>query len=82
MSVSQQEYVAFKAELAASDAAVATSLAKMESFAIQSASETQETKKVIGELQQSYNTIAVQSASAVDLKANRLNEGRGGRAQT
>ena len=69
MAVSQQEYAAFKAELATSAAAVATSIAKMESFAIQSASETQEAKKVIVELQQSYTTIAAQSASAVDLKA-------------
>ena len=69
MAVSQQEYAAFKAELATSAAAVATSIAKMESFAIQSASETQEAKKVIVELQQSYATIAAQSASAVDLKA-------------
>ena len=69
MAVSQQEYAAFKAELATSAAAVATSIAKMESFAIQSASETQEAKKVIGEFQLSYNTIAAQSASAVDLKA-------------
>ena len=65
----QQEYAAFKAELATSAAAVATSIAKIESFAIQYASETKEAKKVIVEPQQSYTTIAAQSASAVDLKA-------------
>jgi len=69
MSVSQQEYVAFKAELATSAAAVASSIAKMEAFAAKSTAEALEAKTGIVELQQSYNTIAAQAAPAADLRA-------------
>ena len=69
MSVSQQEYVAFKAELATSAAAVASSIANQEAFAAKSTAEALEAKTVIVELQQSYNTIAAQAAPAADLRA-------------
>ena len=69
MAVSQAEYAAFKAELAASAIDVQSSIAKMEAFANKTSVEVADAKAVIAALQSSYSTFAAQAAPAAELRA-------------
>ena len=62
MSVSQAEYVAFKAEVAASAATVAASIQRLEEVVTKANADATAAAAVIGELQKSYSTISLQAA--------------------
>ena len=63
MSVSQAEYVAFKAEVAASAATVVASIQRLEEVATKANANATAAAAVIGELHNNYSTISLQAAT-------------------
>ena len=62
MAVSHAEYVAFKAEMAATAASVTASIAKLEEVATKSNADAAAAAAIIVELQQCYSQISLQAA--------------------
>ena len=62
MSVSQAEYVAFKAEVATSAASIAASIKRLEDVVVKSSNDAAAAGAVIAELQSSYSAISLQAA--------------------
>ena len=62
MSAQQAEFVAFKAEVAASAANVAASIKRLEEVVTKTNSDVSAAAAAIAELQHSYSTISLQAA--------------------
>ena len=62
MAAQQAEFVAFKAEVAASAASVATSIKRLEDVVTKSNTDAAAAQAVIADLQNSYSAISLQAA--------------------